>query len=422
MTAVPEMNLKEDLGDLGSQVWWQGRDRIQPYVFCARVGDDVAARARARSIWAAQSAQATQNLGIDTCLVGGVKKLPFPALKPGFRAKSKRYLAKLYNIEADFDVRILHSNPVEKLLPEDHPLVTEHGEWEFRFEVPRTVLPFAKLVHTRDPRLAAQCLKAGIRVIYEDHDEEFQVAGRPEIAELFESPHAAAIVAITSEVASRLEEHGVPSQKILVADSGVNRRAFRYCRQRTNTWRKFLLEDRYKHLVSYSGGLQLERGIDQIMETARSSPDTMFAIMGGNKSDNHMWKSFTRSENITNVKYFGFVDQKDVCDIQKACDAVLYTRSHEGRPGVTSPLKMFEYLASGAPIVSAVIPALTHMKNKDLAITWYDPSDASSLGESLQRCFRDFPRREELYEQNRALAQQFTWEERQKKILTFADF
>lgn len=378
---------------------------------CARMGDPLYQEAKARLIWAAQTAQATKDVGSDVVLVGSGSTLPIKVEGPeGVRAL-RRLVSDLYNVEADFEIMPLYGPATSGGL--------NYGDVEANELFPRYVLPYVDLVHTRDPRIVKTCISAGIPVIYEDHNEDYHLSETN--LDFLNQPMVRAVVAITTSVASRLELLGVARSKIVVQDSGVNRRALQRFPVRAEAWRRSLLGDgRCDRLVAYSGGLQTERGIAHIMKAALHMPDVMFALAGGYKRDIAHWLAMAKEFNLLNVRFLKYLPQAQAIELQQAADAVLMTREPGARGAISSPLKYFEYLASGTPVVSAATAVLREKDTTGLASIWYDPEVPETLVERLRELFKTYPRRIDGYAANIEQARQYTWQERQKKILSFA--
>lgn len=379
------------------------------YVVCARMGDPIVRPARARLIWAAQTAQAMADLGVRTTLAGSAVELPFKVESPQWLAACRRLVEHFYNVPATFDVHLLYPSRQEG---------TAVGAWEADVELPRHVLPFARIVHTRDPRVVAECVNRQVPVIYEDHNEDYHLGVDPDKNGLNDES-CKAIVAITRSVQRRLIATGVSEHKIIVLDSGVNPRSFEPMPEMAESWRRFLLRGGYKYIAAYTGGMQDERGIGDILNAAMQMPDTIFAFAGGNKGDNQFWKTEATRYGLRNVKFLGYMPQQAVNEIQQAADVQILSRSPGDRSEITSPLKFFEYLASGTPILSARLPVIDEREFASAPVEWYDSTNPGVLAECLYDVFDAYPYVLGGRDAGRDMARRYDWRERQKSILRF---
>lgn len=386
------------------------------FVVCARMGDPLFQVGRARTIWAAQTAQAVHDLTGGCLLVGSGQTLPFSVRNPTEARALNRLVSTMYNVDANFRIMPLYGRRPKK----GERVV--HGKTEAEEIFPRYVMPNARAVHTREPRIVRECVRGAVPVIYEDHNEDYHLSIDPEEIGL-NSPTVKAVVAITEAVADRLVLMGVSRSKIIVQDSGVNERAFERYNDRAKRWRKSMLWRRHhKTLAVYSGGMQEERGISHILEAAQELPNTLFVMAGGNESDVNHWKMTARRKNLQNTKFFGYLPQDQVIELQQAADLLLMTRASGHRGSITSPLKFFEYLASGTPVVGVRSEAVKGKHADGCAIVWYDPDRPDSIITSIGNALNQFPRRPSGYRRNIKSAQKFTWRVRQEEILRFAGF
>ncbi len=86
----------------------------------------------------------------------------------------------------------------------------------------------------------------------------------------------------------------------------------------------------------------------------------------------------------------------------------------------TSPLKLFEMLASGLPVVASNLPSLAEYVQDDREAILVPPDDHRALSTGLRRLLSDEALRARLSQAARRRAADFTWEERGRRIVEFA--
>jgi glycosyltransferase involved in cell wall biosynthesis len=115
--------------------------------------------------------------------------------------------------------------------------------------------------------------------------------------------------------------------------------------------------------VGYVGNLYAGRGIEILVELARRMPEAVFDVVGGSDRDIERWRAVAPD----NVVFHGFHPPSRLGEFYRGFDVLLMPHSREGVVGAsgqsdisrwTSPMKMFEYMASGVPIVSSDLPVL----------------------------------------------------------------
>src|SRR3989344_4614343 len=123
--------------------------------------------------------------------------------------------------------------------------------------------------------------------------------------------------------------------------------------------------------------------------------------------------------------FFGHYFHQDIPYILKTADCLILTgnKSEIISAKYTSPLKMFEYMASGCPIVAQDLPSFGEVLNENNSVL-AKAGDAEDLANKIAWVFNDKNR--ELVEKiaNQALkdVQNYTWEKRAKKIIDFLCF
>jgi glycosyltransferase involved in cell wall biosynthesis len=376
------------------------------YVVITKQGDPILRPARARLIWAANTAAATGSLGISCLLAGGVNAFKYRIENIAGKFSVYRALETLYGVERKFDICLLHKD-------------SKNQDWTAEGDFLRGVLPSAGIVHTRDPRIALVCVKRNTPYILENHDEDYQKDFDDWEGLKMSSGLCLALVAITEAVKRQLVERGFPENKIIVLDSGVNESTGRRRPTAAARWRHALLDDTYTRLAVYTGGMQSERGIGDILHAAGKMPDMLFVMAGGHSGDLKHWRTEIIRLGLSNVRIIGYQNHETICELQQAADVVIFARAAGGRPEMTSPLKIFEYLLSGAPVVAAAIPVTKALESPSLALRFYDPSIPEHLVTTLRSTVRELPYKVEGYLENIKAGEPFTWQNRQRKLLDF---
>lgn len=174
--------------------------------------------------------------------------------------------------------------------------------------------------------------------------------------------------------------------------------------------------------VVCTGHMYPGRGMELFVELAKKQRGIRFVWAGGKQEDVEAWK--TKTQAIPNVSFIGFVHNAQLPIYQAAADVLLMPYGHEigissgmGHSAqVSSPMKMFEYMATGRAIVASDLPVFREVLNDDNAV-FCPPEKVVAWDGALQALFDNPPRREELATQARIDAQKYSWTERAKLIL-----
>ncbi len=229
---------------------------------------------------------------------------------------------------------------------------------------------------------------------------------------------ARGIVAISGGVREDLIALGVEAAKVTVEHDALDPQRFRDRPTRGGA-RRELGFDPERELVVYTGGLLEWKGADLLVDVARSMPETQFVIAGGMEKDVERVK--VRADGIANLRVDGFQAPARVPLYLAAADlAVVPNRS---QPLIsskyTSPLKVFEAMAMGVPLVASDLPSLREILEHERDALLVPPDDANALAAGVRRMLDDEPLRERIRERLLERAVDNTWDARAKRILAW---
>jgi glycosyltransferase involved in cell wall biosynthesis len=207
---------------------------------------------------------------------------------------------------------------------------------------------------------------------------------------------------------------------VILAPNGVELERFEQLPPPSAARRLLGLQD--APTVICTGHLYAGRGVELFVELAKKQRGIRFVWAGGRPEDVEAWKAKTRA--ISNVTFAGFVHNMQLPMYQAAADVLLMPYSREigissgaGHSAqVSSPMKMFEYMATGRVIIASDLPVFHEVLNDNNAV-FCAPEKLVAWDGALQALFDNRVRREELGKQARADAQKYSWIERAKRIL-----
>ena len=179
----------------------------------------------------------------------------------------------------------------------------------------------------------------------------------------------------------------------------------------------------HRPVAVYTGHLYAGRGIELIIDLARQAPEYSFWVVGGYQGDVDRFR--VQTADIPNITITGFVSPNRVWDYLCAGDVLLMPYANRvavsGGGGDTSkfasPMKMFEYMAAGRPILASTLPVLQevlHHGQNALLLPYDDPQ---AWVDALRALHADGALADSLGRQARHDVRQYTWERRAKRIL-----
>lgn len=133
----------------------------------------------------------------------------------------------------------------------------------------------------------------------------------------------------------------------------------------------------------YAGRLFAYKGVDTLVRAAAMLPEWIIEILGGPDEERQRLEGLVGALGIANVRLRG---QRALAEVPAwlwhATALVLTPSAAEPSAGWTSPVKLGEYLAAGAPIVASDIPGLRAWVDEP-AVRWVAPDDAHETARAV---------------------------------------
>jgi len=175
--------------------------------------------------------------------------------------------------------------------------------------------------------------------------------------------------------------------------------------------------------AGYTGHFYSGRGMGLMLDLAKVLPEINFLWVGGEPADVTLWENRIRTAGVGNITLTGFVDNAILPKYQAAAEVLLmpYGKVIEGSGGgnsaeIASPMKMFEYMAAGRPILSSDLPVIHEVLDEDMAV-FCPPEDLSAWKNKLSALQDDPAQRERLGQAARSAVKAYTWRARAENAL-----
>jgi glycosyltransferase involved in cell wall biosynthesis len=297
----------------------------------------------------------------------------------------------------------------------------------------------ADLIFTRLPQAAALSSWLGQATILEIHEPPHSAMSRWLLRRYVRGRGARRLVVITDHLLAQLKSGFSSIARpiygwtafTLVAPDGVDldryaglpapAAARRWLAEQTGEAGVHLTEAEF--VAGYSGHFYPGRGTQMLLNLAQRLPAVRFLLVGGEPPDVARLREETRARQLKNVSITGFVANADLPHYQAACDLLLmpYQKQVAGSSGgdiagVFSPLKLFEYMACGRPILSSDLPALREVLNQENAVL-LPGDDLQAWAQAIQQLQGQPERRAQLAERARQDSSPYSWEKRAARIL-----
>ncbi len=178
-----------------------------------------------------------------------------------------------------------------------------------------------------------------------------------------------------------------------------------------------------RKVVMYVGHLYKGRGIELIEQLAQALPEIDFIIIGGTEKDLIYRKTQSLQMGTSNLVYYGFIPNAQLQHYYGIADLLLmpYQRQVTVSGGGDtaqwmSPMKTFEYMATGKPLISSDLPVLREVLDDQVAIL-VEPDKLEEWKSSIQNTLTNETLANKISTNARQKAERNTWESRARKIL-----
>jgi glycosyltransferase involved in cell wall biosynthesis len=372
----------------------------------------------AHLVQSTNAANAAANLGYSTVLVYPDKKAKLTNLanlaRPFQPRQTPIELVKYYNLHDKLKVA-----PLPMPWPIDHfrGKFTDSNTIASKYYLPFHILPTTKLVHSRNWNFVKAAIKNGIPAIYEHHHHE----DKPFESEIVTNPLLQIAVTVVNTIRESMIKNGMPPEKVIKLHNGFNRLFMERQPEKAAEWRQKLLRDESQKLVVYAGALQQFKGIDVLIDVANEMSDVQFACAGGKPPEVEYYQQLVKEKQVHNIKFLGYVLHNELASLLQAADILAHPHCSGKAATFTSPLKLFDYFASGTPIVSTEIPSLVEFQDTQAIAAWCEPDNPNKFAQCLKRVLETHPRKIDGYADSIEFVKQFSWENRAAKILSYVD-
>lgn len=352
---------------------------------------------KAHGIQIMEMCAAFKRQGIDVELIASARKTPI--IEEPFH---------YYDIRERFSIRRLHAPDLTNFGP--------IGYWIFLVIFSLRAIHYARharadIVYVRTPVVA----KLFSRwypgpVVWEVHTRH--VIPRKVLRGL------SLVVPITHGLAQWLRVQGAPSDRIHVAPDGVNTAKFEVSDR--ETVRKALREklglQRNAQIALYLGsfGVYSWKGVDIARAAAEKSPTVTWLFVGGSLQE---CDDLMRAA-PPNVRTLPRAKRAEIAELLCAADILLLPnkRGDIASEQDTSPLKLFEYMASGVPIIASDLPSIREILTPQTAF-FIPPNDPDALAAAVNQVIGDVIDRTARAQAARNEVGSFTWDVRAKGIV-----
>jgi len=276
-----------------------------------------------------------------------------------------------------------------------------------------------KTVYTRDIAIAFFLSFLTYKVAYEAHKEPKSFIAKF-LIKLLSYKSNFYLICISNALSIFYQnKYKYQSKFVCVAHDGVFIEDYDKLRQiKKNDLREKLKLPLKRIIMTHTGSLYKGRDPYLFECIVKNFKEILFVQVGGSDHDIYKYKKYYKRYN--NIIFVNHQDKSRVRQYQIASDILFYALTKENKLWwCTSPLKLFEYMATGNPVIASEIGSVTEILNDRNSIL-YSPTDEESILQAVKYFIEN--RDKSLQRSHKALDQvrsKYLWSIRSKRILDF---
>jgi len=287
----------------------------------------------------------------------------------------------------------------------------------------------ADVYYTRDTVVAFWLLRLGLPTIYEEH----VVPKKGQIwllRRIMRHPALEVVVVLTSFIKERLISLGFSKEKILVLPDGVDLALFSTLPTKQACRTQLGLEPN-RPIIGYIGRfktMEMEKGIPELVQAmallrSLNGSEPLLVCVGGpmDAVANYLNLADRIGVSRTQLRFVDRVAPGNVPYWIRAFDvAVAPFPRNDHYAFFMSPLKLFEYMAAGVPIVATDLPSIREVLRHGENAWLVEPGNDKALAAAITGVLEDAVLSGKLAANARHAADRYTWERRARAILNQA--
>jgi len=294
------------------------------------------------------------------------------------------------------------------------------------YTTPKKVLKKALIIdadiyHFHDPELiktGVKLLKAGKKVIYDVHEDvPRQILSKPYLKSF--------IKPIVSKSFERFENKNAKKLSFIITATDFITERFKKINRNSESVKNYPIIDELQEEINweekenkacYVGAIGVTRGITEITKALEF---TKYKLkLAGKFSSKELENKILNSEQKNKIDFLGFVNRKQVKEIYKNSKVGLVTLHPTESYKDALPVKMFEYMLAGIPVISSDIPlwqAIVEENNCGVCVNPFKPKE---IAKAIDKLIDNDEYAKELGQNGqKAVIEKYNWANEEKKII-----
>jgi len=280
----------------------------------------------------------------------------------------------------------------------------------------------ADLYHLHDPellRIALKLKRKGKKVIYDAHED----LPRQVLSKRYINPFVRKLI---SNIIERYENSIVKKLDGVVAATPFIRDRFLKLNKNTVDINNFPIlkellieypyEEKRNKEICYVGGITTVRGINELVKALGGTECNL--LLAGEFLEHNLKETVVKSENWDKIEELGFLDRDGVKKVYERAKLGIVTLHPISNYIVSLPVKMFEYMAGGIPVVASNFPLWEEIITKNDAGICVDPLNTDAISNAINYLIDNPDKAKKMGENGkRMVIEKYNWNQEKLKLI-----
>ena len=279
---------------------------------------------------------------------------------------------------------------------------------------------------TRTPLLlimlqVLRCLLGKMKIIYESHNIQYELKTQGKLKPLFIRglECASLIVSISRSLAVKIKRIMRGDVSVMTLHDAHDPTLLKGFSITSGELRADLGLPQDKWIVAYIGQLWPWKKPEFIIDAFRfvKDHDVILLFVGGSEQDIRRLREYAARINVKNVIFKKFVQPSIVPKYLMAADCLVHYTPSTGLLKSYSPLKIFEYMAAGKPILAPRQPWIEEVLKDGETALLFDEDSPCDLAEKIKLLRRDKELAKRISRNAKLESSKYTYEKRAEKLI-----